>query len=190
MLTSFVGFGQKLNLQKFSIKEGLVESTVKEIEEDNYGNLWLATNNGLSKFNGKTFENYSTSKGLPSNEISCLFFKNDILYIGTKNGLCSYNGSNIENKLIYKKIHGNVKKILYKKSELHIITTEGYFILNIGQNELAIDSVSIPHIISHNPTDAEFISKLSLRSTPLLPPKPKPFPGRNTNDEAIQHPAR
>jgi len=73
-----------MNLQKFSVKEGLVQSTVKQIEQDDYGNLWLATNYGLSKFNGKVFENYTTTNGLPSNEISNLLFTNDILFIGTK----------------------------------------------------------------------------------------------------------
>ncbi len=44
----FVGHSQKMNLQKFSVKEGLIQSTVKQIEQDDYGNLWLATNYGLS----------------------------------------------------------------------------------------------------------------------------------------------
>jgi ligand-binding sensor domain-containing protein len=65
-----------MNLQKFSVKDGLVQSTVKQIEQDEYGNLWLATNYGLSKFNGKTFENFTTTNGLPSNEISSLLFTN------------------------------------------------------------------------------------------------------------------
>ena len=63
-----------MNLQKFSVKDGLIQSTVKYIEQDQYGNLWLGTNYGLSKFNGKTFENFTTTNGLPSNEISSLLF--------------------------------------------------------------------------------------------------------------------
>ena len=82
ILNAAVGFSQKMNLQKFSVKEGLIQSTVKQIEQDNYGNLWLATNYGLSKFNGKTFENFSTTNGLPSNEISSLLFANEMLFIG------------------------------------------------------------------------------------------------------------
>ena len=56
LLNFFVGYSQKMNLQKFSVKEGLIQSTVKQIEQDDYGNLWLATNYGLSKFNGKIFD--------------------------------------------------------------------------------------------------------------------------------------
>ncbi len=152
----YSGFSQKLNLQKYSYKEGLIQSTVKQIESDNYGNLWLATNDGLSKFNGKTFTNYTSTNGLPSNDISSLLFVDEVLYIGTKKGFCSYNGNNIENTPIYKKIQGSVRKILYKKGSLHILTSRGYYILNIEQAKQTIDSVSVPYIIAKNPTDAEF----------------------------------
>ena len=63
LLNFFVGYSQKMNLQKFSVKEGLIQSTVKQIEQDDYGNLWLATNYGLSKFNGKNFESFTTTNG-------------------------------------------------------------------------------------------------------------------------------
>ena len=77
---TLLSFGQKINLQKFSVKDGLCQSTVKQIEQDDFGNLWLATNYGLSKFNGKSFENYSTTDGLPSNDISCLLYKNETIF--------------------------------------------------------------------------------------------------------------
>lgn len=150
-----MGFSQKMNLQKFSVKDGLIQSTVKVIEEDEYGNLWLATNYGLSKFNGKTFENYTTTSGLPSNEISSLLFSNDILFIGTKKGFCSYSGNKIDTKGIYKKINGSIKKILERKGILHIITSRGYYLLDITKQEYKIDSVAIPNIISQHPSDAE-----------------------------------
>ncbi len=145
-----------MNLQKFSVKEGLIQSTVKQIEQDDYGNLWLGTNYGLSKFNGKTFENFTTTNGLPSNEISSLLFSNDILFIGTKKGFCSYTGSKIDNRNLYKKINGNVKKILETNNILHIITTKGYYLLDISSPNFQLDSIAIPNIISQNPSDAEF----------------------------------
>jgi ligand-binding sensor domain-containing protein/serine phosphatase RsbU (regulator of sigma subunit) len=145
-----------MNLQKFSVKDGLVQSTVKQIEQDDYGNLWLATNFGLSKFNGKSFENFTTSSGLPTNEISSLLFTHKNLFIGTKKGLCSFSGNKIENYKIYQKIFGNVKKILENKSVLHIITTRGYYLLDISKESFVLDSVAIPNITSQSPSDAEF----------------------------------
>lgn len=156
LLNLFAGFSQKINLQKFSVKDGLIQSTVKQIEQDDYGNLWLATNYGLSKFNGKNFENFTTTSGLPANEISSLLFTNDILFIGTKKGFCSYNGNKISYSTLYQKINGNVKKILGAKGVLHIITTKGYYVLDISKPVFTLDSIAIPNIISQNPSDAEF----------------------------------
>ncbi len=155
-LTALSSFGQKINLQKFSVKDGLCQSTVKQIEQDNYGNLWLATNYGLSKFNGKTFENYTTSNGLPSNDISSLLYTNEQLFIGTRKGLCMFNGSKIEHVDLFQKVNGNIKKILEREKVLHIITTKGYYLLDIGKSSYTLDSIAIPNVTSQNPTDAEF----------------------------------
>jgi ligand-binding sensor domain-containing protein/serine phosphatase RsbU (regulator of sigma subunit) len=150
------GYAQKINLQKFSVKEGLIQSTVKQIEQDDYGNLWLATNYGLSKFNGKSFESYTTTNGLQSNEITSLLFVNETLFIGTKKGFSSFNGNKIETKPLYQNIRGSVKKILESKGVLHIITTSGYYLLDISKSKPSLDSIAVPNIISHIPTDAEF----------------------------------
>lgn len=136
------------------MKEGLIQSTVKQIEEDKYGNLWLATNNGLSKFNGKQFENITTTNGLPSNEITSLLFANDVLYIGTRKGLCSYNGRKATCDGIFEKIHGSVKKILNQKNRLHVLTSKGYYMLDLNKKKPELDSIPIPNIISQSPTDA------------------------------------
>ena len=155
-MSFLAGFSQKINLQKYSVKDGLIQSTVKQIEQDDYGNLWLATNYGLSKFNGKTFENFTTTNGLPANEISSLLFTKDILFIGTKKGFCSYDGNKIKYSPLYQKINGNIKKILETKSVLHIITTNGYYLLDISKPVFVLDSVAIPNVTSQNPSDAEF----------------------------------
>ena len=156
MMSFFGGISQKMNLQKYSVKEGLIQSTVNQIEQDDYGNLWLATNYGLSKFNGKIFESFTTTNGLPSNEISNLLFNNETLFIGTSKGFCSYNGYKIDTKEIYRKIRGGVTKILENKGVLHIITSKGYYLLDISKTTYSLDSVAIPNIIAHFPTDAEF----------------------------------
>lgn len=40
---------------------------------DNQGFLWIATDNGLAKFDGKSFKIYTTTQGLPDNEITDVF---------------------------------------------------------------------------------------------------------------------
>lgn len=147
---------QKLNLQKISVKDGLSQSTVKQIEKDDYGNLWLATNYGLSKFNGKTFEVFTTTDGLPANEITNLLYYKNLLFIGTKKGLCVFDGYKINSSPLLQKIKGNVKKILSHNNVIHVLTTRGYYILNHTTSEFTLDSIAIPSVLVHNPTDAEF----------------------------------
>lgn len=54
----------------YTEQEGLPNNAVFGIQEDNQGNLWLSTNNGLSRFNPamKVFRNYDITEGLQSNE--------------------------------------------------------------------------------------------------------------------------
>ena len=62
----------EVNFSAFNEKDGLSNNVVKSILEDNTGDLWIATNKGLSRFNpsGKIFKNYHISDGLQSSEFS------------------------------------------------------------------------------------------------------------------------
>jgi ligand-binding sensor domain-containing protein len=68
---------------------------------DDHGNIWLSTNNGLSKFNPETleFRNYSITDGLQSNQFSWGAFsktRNGESFFGGINGLNSFFPENIE----------------------------------------------------------------------------------------------
>jgi len=47
----------------------LPSNHIYDILEDNKGFLWLATDNGISRFDGRYFQNFSVRDGLPSNDI-------------------------------------------------------------------------------------------------------------------------
>lgn len=53
----------------FTTNEGLPSNHIYDIVEDNKGFLWIATDNGVSRFDGKYFQNFSVKQGLPSNEV-------------------------------------------------------------------------------------------------------------------------
>lgn len=74
LLISFCLFGNvqaqlPVKLYGFSTNEGLPSNHVYDIVEDRKGFLWIATDNGVSRFDGKYFQNFSVKNGLPSNDV-------------------------------------------------------------------------------------------------------------------------
>lgn len=58
--------------------------TVNEIEQDSDGNVWIGTNNGVLKWDGKSFSLMTMTNGLPDNIVTELFSDSkNRLWIGT-----------------------------------------------------------------------------------------------------------
>jgi signal transduction histidine kinase/ligand-binding sensor domain-containing protein len=81
-------------------KDGLVNNTVYSTIPDSNGNLWISTNQGVSKFETKTgyFTNFSSGDGLQQEEFNRLaYFKcaNGDIVFGGINGLNIFNPKNI-----------------------------------------------------------------------------------------------
>jgi ligand-binding sensor domain-containing protein/two-component sensor histidine kinase len=53
----------------YTQKEGLVNNSITVLEQDNKGNLWIATKEGLSVFDGQRFLQFTETEGLPGNSI-------------------------------------------------------------------------------------------------------------------------
>ncbi|NOR29422.1 MAG: hypothetical protein GQ540_12940, partial [Lutibacter sp.] len=58
---------------QFNNNNGLPSNTVYDINQDENGLIWIATDYGLSRFDGLTFKNFTISDGLPDNEVLYLF---------------------------------------------------------------------------------------------------------------------
>ncbi len=76
--------------------DGLSNNQVTDILQDHHGFLWIATNNGLSRYDGYAFQVYRHSfgdpQGLKSSAINSLFLDSkDRLWVGTANGLHQFN---------------------------------------------------------------------------------------------------
>ncbi len=69
LLLSFRAAGQEYNYIHYDTRDGLASSTVYWICQDKKGYIWFATDNGLSRFDGKKFTNYTTEDGLTDNEV-------------------------------------------------------------------------------------------------------------------------
>jgi signal transduction histidine kinase/ligand-binding sensor domain-containing protein/DNA-binding response OmpR family regulator len=83
-------------LKVFSEKNGLANNKIHAILPDDFGNLWLTTNKGISRFNIKdeVFFNFDWHKGVQPQEFhdgSKLISKEGLYYFGGINGLNYFN---------------------------------------------------------------------------------------------------
>jgi DNA-binding NtrC family response regulator/ligand-binding sensor domain-containing protein len=84
----------------FSTKDGLPHHTIKDILEDDIGNLWLSTERGISKFNyeKKSIRNYTVSEGLQAGFFhmrAATLGKNGEMYFGGINGFNRFNPNDL-----------------------------------------------------------------------------------------------
>ncbi|MGI2022124.1 EAL domain-containing protein [Shewanella glacialipiscicola] len=82
-----------LKTESYGVPEGLSQSTVTSVIEDNDGYIWVGTLNGLNRFDGEGFKNFFAHdhSGLSSSFIQSLLFDNETMLVGTDNGLNIYD---------------------------------------------------------------------------------------------------
>ncbi len=80
----------------FTPDNGLSNSHINQIYQDSKGYIWIATENGLNKFNGYDFEVYSSipddSTSIQGNYVSCVYEDSrGLFWVATSNGLLQYD---------------------------------------------------------------------------------------------------
>jgi ligand-binding sensor domain-containing protein len=75
-------------LTYFSNPDGFINNSVFAINEDKNGNLWFGTDQGVSKYDGKTFKNYRLGQ-----TESILIDKSGSIWVGTQGGVFIYDST-------------------------------------------------------------------------------------------------
>ena len=60
-----MGRGETLAIRSYTVVDGLAHDHVSHIYRDSHDFLWICTDDGLSRFDGRHFVNYTTADGLP-----------------------------------------------------------------------------------------------------------------------------
>ncbi len=88
---------QTMPFRSYSIENGLSESVVHSMIQDEKGFIWLGTGFGLNRFDGVEFKKWYEEDGLPNNRVNALVQSDDgKIWIGTDGGLAY-----LENDSIY-----------------------------------------------------------------------------------------
>ncbi len=84
-------------VEKLTTEEGLSSNRINDIAQDDNGFLWIATSDGLNRFDGTEvvkFYHNANANSIPHNFVYCLkMLPNNFLAIGTQAGLSFYNSS-------------------------------------------------------------------------------------------------
>ena len=89
MLFVHTNWSQQLQMTYYTVNEGLPSNTIRKIFQDSHGNIWISSLEGLSRYNGHHFINYSSLNGLPHTLI------NDMLEMPDGTLLFACNDGNI-----------------------------------------------------------------------------------------------
>ena len=88
-------FDKNRIVKHFTKKDGLPSNIILDLDAKDDEELWLATSNGLSKYTGKDFLNFSRKSGLPSKLVTSVHVdrkKPSTIWTGSENsGLTRYD---------------------------------------------------------------------------------------------------
>ena len=99
ILCGYSSAAQKLIFKTYTVENGLVANPVRRFFQDSKGFLWVATREGLSKYDGNKFTNFTIANGLSHNLVNDIYeWADGKLYIANNNGTIDLvlNGSVIE----------------------------------------------------------------------------------------------
>lgn len=90
LLGYYDSYAQPYLLKHLGVEDGLSNNYVTNITQDKQGYIWIATESGLSRFDGRNFTTYKDNdSGIISNALNALLYdeEENALWIGLKDGL-------------------------------------------------------------------------------------------------------
>ncbi|HEU5165041.1 MAG TPA: two-component regulator propeller domain-containing protein [Chitinophagaceae bacterium] len=86
-ITVFNCTAQQWHLSYYTVNEGMVSNYVTKIFQDSRGFIWISTFDGLSKYDGHRFTNFTTANGLPHNLVNDIIeLKDGRMYMACNDG--------------------------------------------------------------------------------------------------------
>ncbi|WP_166461169.1 hybrid sensor histidine kinase/response regulator [Flavicella sediminum] len=135
--------------KKYGIAEGLLNEVIYAILPDDDNNIWVSTNNGISRLNllTKKIKNFDESDGLQGNEFNYgAAHKNDngILMFGGTNGLNYFNPRSIIENTFVPKVNISAIKV-NNKPYLNSIDNIQEIKLKHDQNDFSINFTALSY---------------------------------------------
>lgn len=128
----------ELSFSTITVADGLNSSRIFAVSQDSDGFMWFGTDNGVSRFDGKTFRHYLCDRmgvtGLSDSYVNCICKLEDgRLLLGTRRGVNVYKPIEDRFELLHLSayIDGEEVRTLYEWGEsLYIGTNTGLYIVD------------------------------------------------------------
>jgi ligand-binding sensor domain-containing protein/two-component sensor histidine kinase len=127
---------QRYSFVSYSTAEGLPQSQVTSITQDQDGYMWIGTLGGLAKFNGKTFETFTPDMGLFNNKITFLKMLDKQLWIGHEGGVSIYKDGKFNSFSFPQEMRNAQVSQILKYQDLVILSTNGEGLFQWDGNKL------------------------------------------------------
>jgi serine phosphatase RsbU (regulator of sigma subunit) len=141
-------------IHKINQASGIADNDVKQVFQDEYDNLWLATNNGISRVNYSSPVSlflHNDKSGLYGS-VNALAMRGNQLFVGTTTGLYTYS---TDGEHVFERVPGlskNITTLNMEYGDLFVGTDEGVYRLN-GQKVQEIATMNVRSIFySHQNT--------------------------------------
>ncbi len=108
---------------RYTVDDGLPQSIITVLMQDSYGFLWIATNEGLAKFNGYSFEVFNQTNGYPFRIITGIVEKSPgIFWVATVDkGIWELSNKQIKKVKIDSSLHSEHINFLIKTYDNEIL---------------------------------------------------------------------
>ena len=111
-------FTQKHNFISYNIDEGLPQSAVVNLLQDNDRHIWTSSGGGISRFDGKKFTNYGTDEGLSENNVLQITIdQQQRIWAATNSGLNLIHNNKVTVYPFPEMIKGNRVHLLIDKND-------------------------------------------------------------------------
>ncbi len=119
---------QHSQLRGYTIADGLPQSQINDVAQDDTGYLWVATQGGgLCRYDGLQFEVWNQQQKLASNFVNAISFTRDTLFVGTRKGL------SIKKDKEFININGpEIDEIYELDTGVYFATAKGLFVYTKG----------------------------------------------------------
>lgn len=137
-------YSQQYSFINYSVEDGLAQTQVFDLESDNLGYVWVGTAGGVSKFDGSSFQNFSTENGLIDNTVKEIVVNQDIVWIASQYGITSVQNKKVISWDLHSIAEGRGISSFTFDNDNNLwlaIKGKGVYKIPVFENQLSLDKI-------------------------------------------------